>query len=140
MLLRNPLFLLAFSTAILVTACSEQAEPPATPVEKTTSKQPISGAKLYKRCRTCHTLNQDGSNKVGPNLFGIFGAKAGANEDFRYSKVMSESEVIWTDENLAAYIKAPAKFMPGNSMSFVGIKDEEKVAALLEYMRAETTE
>ncbi len=95
------------------------------------------GESLYKRCKTCHTLNEGGAHKTGPNLFDIFGATAGSKDGFRYSKVMRDSGVIWTDENLAAYIKNPAKFMPRNTMSFAGIRKDEDVALLLEYMRSE---
>lgn len=97
------------------------------------------GAMLYKRCATCHTLDEGGRNKVGPNLYGIFGAKAGNNETFNYSKVMTASEIVWTDENLAAYIQNPKTFMPGNRMAFIGIRKSEDVELVLEYMRQEMT-
>lgn len=111
------------------------------PVVKTASATtPMErGAKLYKRCRACHTLDQGGKHKVGPNLWDIYGAKAGAKEGFNYSKVMAASEIIWDDATLDAYIKKPSAFMKGNRMSFVGIKKAEDRAALLLYMKAQTT-
>ena len=62
------------------------------------------GAKIYKRCKACHTLDEDGKHKVGPNLWDIYGAKAGSKEGFNYSKVMAASDVIWTDETMDAYM------------------------------------
>lgn len=95
------------------------------------------GESLFKRCKTCHTLNDGGAHKTGPNLFNIFGATAGTKEGFRYSKVMRESGVIWTDENLMEYIRNPREFMPRNTMSFAGIRKDEDLVALLDFMRAE---
>jgi len=97
------------------------------------------GAKLYKRCQTCHTLNEGGKHKVGPNMWAIYGATAGQKEGFAYSKVMKESGVIWTDETLSAYIENPRKYMPGNRMSYAGLRKAEDRAAVLAYIKAQTT-
>jgi len=36
------------------------------------------GAKLFKaKCATCHTCNEGGPNKQGPNLFGVIGRQSG---------------------------------------------------------------
>ena len=135
----------------LLTACggSEVSTPASTPapkaqtapiVQTASAATPMErGAKLFKRCKACHTLDEDGKHKIGPNLWNIYGATAGKKEGFNYSKVMAASDIIWDDATLDAYIKKPSEFMKGNRMSFVGIKKVEDRAALLLYMKAQTT-
>lgn len=37
---------------------------------------------------------------------------------------MKKSKIVWTPENLFKYLEAPAKFVPGNKMSYGGVKDK----------------
>jgi len=134
--------LLALFTAFALAACgSETTTSSSTSTQAAAKVEPLStlerGRKLYKRCSTCHTLDEGGRNKVGPNLYGIFGATAGKKDGFKYSSAMAESGLVWTDENLDGYIENPAKFMPKNRMSFIGLRKSEDRAAVLEYMKSE---
>lgn len=97
------------------------------------------GAKLYKRCKACHTLDNGGKHKVGPNLWAVYGQKAGAKEGFAYSKAMASSDVIWNEATMDGYITKPSEFMKGNRMSFVGIKKQEDRDALQIYLKAQTS-
>ena len=96
------------------------------------------GAILYKRCRACHTLGEGERNKVGPNLWQVFGKTAGTREDFNYSSAMANSGIVWTDETVSAYLENPAEYIPGNRMSFAGLRKEGDRAAVIEYLRANT--
>lgn len=96
------------------------------------------GAVLFKRCRACHTLADGDRHKVGPNLWGMFGQTAGAKEGFNYSKAMAASEIVWTDETVSAYIEKPSAYIPGNRMSYVGLRNQEDRDALIAYLREQT--
>lgn len=97
------------------------------------------GAILFKRCRACHTLDEGGRNKVGPNLWAIWGAKAASHDGFAYSKALKESGIVWDDETMDAYIRKPREAVPGTRMSFAGIKKAEDRQALMLYLKSKTT-
>jgi cytochrome c len=92
------------------------------------------GKRLFASCSFCHTTNPGGSSTVGPNLAGILGAAAGGKSDFVYSKALTASGIVWTEEALDSYIESPASFIPGGSMGFVGIADASERAAILAHL------
>ena len=98
------------------------------------------GQKVYRKCKSCHTVEKDGRHRVGPNLYDVLGAKSASKDGFAYSKAFQASDVIWTDENLDAFLKKPKEFLPKNRMTFVGLKKEEDRAAVIAYLRKVTTE
>lgn len=119
-----------------------QAQTAATPVAASAPAKVLSpaehGAKVYKRCKACHTINEGGKRKVGPNLWGIIGQKAGQAEGFAYSKAMEDSDIVWTEENLSEYLLKPSAFLPGGRMAFAGLKKESDRDAVIAYMKAES--
>jgi cytochrome c len=138
-------------TGVVLSACGENGSavlpaPSATggaaPVAATGSPSGPGDAEKGKvqflQCRACHTLEADGSNKVGPNLWGVVGRKAGLVPGFNYSDAMKNSAVIWTDATLDQWLARPAEFMPGNTMIFVGIRRPEDRADIIAYLRRET--
>ncbi len=95
------------------------------------------GKKVFNKCKACHALKA-GKKKIGPSLHGIIGRNAASVEGFKYSKAMKASGVVWTDENLDAYLTKPKKFMPGNKMVFVGLKKEKQRADVIAYLKEAT--
>lgn len=94
------------------------------------------GKDVFKVCMACHTAEQ-GKNKVGPSLFGVVGRPAASIEGFKYSPPMKEKAaggLVWTAENLDAYIKAPKEIVPGGTMAFAGLKDDAKRADLIAFL------
>ena len=96
------------------------------------------GRRTFKLCQSCHTLNEGGQNLVGPNLYGIFGRGIGEVEGFTYSKAVEESDIVWTPEILAQWLESPRNFLPGNKMSFAGVRRPEDRTAVIAYIMAET--
>ena len=93
------------------------------------------GLEVFARCAACHDLYQP-ENHVGPHLVDVVGRAAGAVTTFRYSDALANSGLIWTEENLARYLAAPRSFIPGNRMSFAGIRHPDELDAIVAYLVA----
>lgn len=93
------------------------------------------GAKVFKKCTSCHNAEEGGTNGTGPNLWNIVGQAAAQRGDFGYSSAFKTSGVTWNYEELDSYFKRPTKYIPGTAMNFVGLKKESDRAAVIEYLR-----
>jgi len=103
-----------------------------------TMGDPAKGAKVFKKCQSCHRVGEGAKNRVGPHLNGIFGRKAGSNPTAKYSKGLiraGDDGLVWTDETLDAFIENPKALVSKTRMSFRGIKDIEDRLDLLAYLR-----
>lgn len=92
------------------------------------------GKTQFLQCRACHSVEAGGANKVGPNLHGIFGRKAGLAPGFNYSDELKKSDIVWTPETLDRWLERPSELVPGNHMVFVGIHNPQDRANLIAYL------
>jgi cytochrome c2 len=96
------------------------------------------GADIFRQnCSMCHSP-EPGQNLVGPSLFSVVGRAAASIANFSYSSAMKSSGIVWTADQLKAYLKAPRKYVPGVKMMFPGLTDEqdrENVVAFLATLR-----
>ncbi len=102
------------------------------------SPQERLGKRLFLLCTACHNLKKGEPHKVGPNLNGIFGAKAGLREGFIYSEALKKSEIVWNEEEMKKWITDPTDFVPGTNMAFIGIEKQKQQDALIAYLKVAT--
>ena len=98
------------------------------------------GERQAQMCLACHSLDAGGRNMLGPALHGFFGREVGAVEDFAYSPAIREADFVWTPRALDAWLREPARFLPGNRMIFAGVADAEDRDALIAYLLEATAE
>lgn len=95
---------------------------------------------VSKQCAAaCHTYQEGAPGRVGPNLWDVVGKPVAAKEGYRYSRAMRErgrEGAAWTYEALDTYLAAPRNFVPGTSMTFVGLKKPEERADVILYLRS----
>lgn len=106
-----------------------------------TAQDTAAGQRVFNQCRACHTVDQGGRNGVGPNLHGLFGRTAGSVAGFRYSapmKARGESGQVWTAETLAPYLRNPREVVPGGSMAFAGLRNDQQIIDLIAYLQQAT--
>ncbi len=94
------------------------------------------GARLFRACMACHSVNP-GEHMTGPSLAGVWNRKAGTAEGFgRYSDALKSSGVTWTQPNLDRWLADPERFIPGNAMTFPGLKKAPDRQDVIAYLRA----
>ncbi|MBC7767502.1 MAG: cytochrome c family protein [Phycisphaerales bacterium] len=96
------------------------------------------GRRVFAQCRSCHTINAGGQNRVGPNLHGVFGREIGAAEGFNYSPAVQSANFVWDASQLDHWLANPQTFLPGNRMAFAGVRDETQRRDLIAYLMIES--
>ena len=92
------------------------------------------GETSFRKCAPCHSIGPDAANKVGPELNGLNGRKAGTVDGFNYSDANKVSGITWDQALFKEYIKDPRAKVPGTKMVFAGIKSEKEVGDLWSYV------
>ncbi|MEZ5810512.1 MAG: cytochrome c family protein [Rhizobiaceae bacterium] len=97
------------------------------------------GQAVFKKCAACHTADNGGANKVGPNLWNIVNRPVASHEGFSYSSAMKEhaqgGSAVWDYESLSHFLLAPKKFVKGTAMGFAGLKKIDDRANIIAYLR-----
>ncbi|HCQ70698.1 MAG: cytochrome c family protein [Alphaproteobacteria bacterium] len=93
------------------------------------------GAKLSKACAACHSFDQGGVNKVGPNLWNIVNKAKGSHAGFSYSSAITEAGGSWDYDALNHFLYKPKAYISGTKMNYAGLKKTEDRAAMIAWLR-----
>ncbi len=92
------------------------------------------GQKAFKQqCGLCHDTAA-GKNRIGPSLFGVVGRKSGSVEGFHYSDANKNSGVTWDQATLDKYLTDPRAAVPGTTMTYAGVKNDEQRKDIIAYL------
>lgn len=107
------------------------------PIVASAEGDPDAGAKVFRKCKACHAVGEGAENKVGPALNGIVGRQAATVADFGYSPALielSEGGLVWTPEELDAFLTKPRDYAKGIKMTFAGLRKEEDRVNIIAYL------
>jgi cytochrome c len=131
-------------------ATSEAAAPPAlTDAQKKTllaglpaayqSADLDNGQAKFAICKTCHTVAKGGGVMTGPNLFGVFGRKAGTSPGFAYSDGMKTLGITWDADKISQWIANPRALVSGTKMTYIGLENAKDRTDVVAYLKTVTS-
>lgn len=92
---------------------------------------------VFNKCLACHAIGEGATHKVGPQLNGVVGQPVASQDGYSYSRAIQDARahgLEWTRETLTLYLKRPAHFLPGTSMSFAGMKQRAEIDTIIDYL------
>ena len=92
------------------------------------------GQNAFRKCAPCHSIGEGAAHKVGPLLNGMFGRKAATVPGFAYSAALTNSGIVWDQANFAHFMADPRGAVPGNKMTFAGMRNEQEIRDLAAYL------
>ena len=96
---------------------------------------PDHGAKVYRQCMICHSLDKNG---IGPSHRDVFGRRAGSVPDYGYSAALKGSNIVWNETTLDHWLTNPQAFVPGTKMMF-SVDDAQDRADVIAFLKEKAT-
>ena len=94
---------------------------------------------FQRKCSICHTLSEGSARRAGPTLYGVFGRGAGTVGDYRYSTVLTGSDIVWSEITIdALFDEGPDHYIPGTKMPMQRIVKPQDRVDLITFLRDAT--
>jgi cytochrome c len=104
-------------------------------LQKAAAQDVEKGQRSFNKCLPCHAIGPGAENKVGPDLNGLDGRRAGAMANFNYSDANKNSGIVWDEATFKDYIRSPQAKIPGTKMAFAGITNPQEIDDLWAYIK-----
>jgi len=129
---------LKIDTGASTTAAAPAKEEPLAPIAPLLASADVANGEAIARrqCAACHTFNEGGRNGVGPNLYGVMGRAHGGSPGFNSSAALKGKPGPWTYEEMNAWLKKPAAYIPGSRMAYAGLNNDKQRADVILYLRS----
>lgn len=102
------------------------------------SADPAKGAEVFKKCASCHSIDQGGANGIGPNLYATLGEGVGQGKaGYAFSDALKGVGGTWDFDKMNAWLTSPRKFANGTKMSFAGLSNAEDRANVIAYLNSQ---
>jgi cytochrome c len=99
---------------------------------------PAKGEAIFKKCTSCHTINQGGANGIGPNLYHVVGEAIGQGVNgFAFSDAVKGIGGNWDFDKLDKWLTSPKAMANGTKMTFAGLDDPQDRANVIAYLDAQ---
>lgn len=96
------------------------------------------GEKEFKKCMSCHSIEEGGKNKTGPNLWNVMNRGVATVEGYKYSKGLtkwSEENTEWTPELMDEWLTNSKKLVKGTKMMYKNKKEKSR-ADIIAYLQS----
>ncbi len=106
------------------------------PAIAATTGDATQGAALFSsNCAACHNAIKGGGDGQGPNLYTVYGRKAGSEAGFAYSSGFAKANFTWDDAHLDAWLTKPTAVIPGSYMMYQQ-SDPQVRADIIAYLKS----
>lgn len=97
------------------------------------------GQAKFAICKTCHNVTKGGGSMTGPDLYGVFGRKAGTSPGFAYSDGLKALGITWDAQSIDKWITNPHAMVPGTKMTYIGMSNAKDRTDLIAYLKTVTS-
>src|SRR5215472_5284213 len=74
---------------------------------QTLAQDSAAGESSFRKCQPCHDVGETAKNKLGPELNGLDGRKAGTVENGTYSQGMRNAGITWNEQAFREFVSNP---------------------------------